>query len=110
MTITITKRKGNQTIRATGKDAQALFDAMCQSVTKPAIKKSYVILIAPSHPRSYLAAESDEDDGEHTESPSRTANADYALIFSDFSTALAALRLAVKRYPKNEFQIDTISL
>lgn len=28
MSITITNRKGNQTIRATGKDAQALFDVM----------------------------------------------------------------------------------
>ena len=34
MSITITNRKGNQSIRATGKDAQALFDAMCQSVEK----------------------------------------------------------------------------
>ena len=32
MSITITNRKGNQTIRATGKDAQILFDAMCRSV------------------------------------------------------------------------------
>jgi hypothetical protein len=32
MTITITNRKGKQSIRATGKDAQALFDAMCRSV------------------------------------------------------------------------------
>ncbi|MGQ0711640.1 MAG: hypothetical protein ACT4NV_18050 [Rhodoferax sp.] len=32
MTITITSRKGKQTIRATGKDAQALFDAMCRTV------------------------------------------------------------------------------
>lgn len=36
MTITITNRKGKQQIRATGKDAQVLFDAMCQSVAKPA--------------------------------------------------------------------------
>lgn len=41
MTITITNRKGKQTIRATGKDAQALFDAMCRTVEeKPASKST----------------------------------------------------------------------
>lgn len=32
MTIIITNRKGKQSIRATGKDAQVLFNAMCRSV------------------------------------------------------------------------------
>lgn len=32
MAITFTNRKGSRQIRATGKDAQALFDAMCRSV------------------------------------------------------------------------------
>lgn len=39
MTITITNRKGKQSIRATGKDAQALFDAMCRSVEVQATTK-----------------------------------------------------------------------
>ena len=34
MAIFITNRKGHQSIRATGKDAQALFAAMCKSVEK----------------------------------------------------------------------------
>jgi|GEM_PF-3388923 len=32
MSIIITNRKGKQSIRATGKDAQVLFNAMCRSV------------------------------------------------------------------------------
>lgn len=40
MTITITNRKGKQTIRATGKDAQALFDAMCRTVEAKPVSKS----------------------------------------------------------------------
>lgn len=39
MTIIITNRKGKQSIRATGKDAQALFDAMCRSVEVDATTK-----------------------------------------------------------------------
>ena len=40
MTITITNRKGKQTIRATGKDAQALFDAMCRTLEGKTASKS----------------------------------------------------------------------
>jgi hypothetical protein len=40
MTITFINRKGKQSIRATGKDAQALFDAMCRSVEAPVTPES----------------------------------------------------------------------
>ncbi|TXT37401.1 MAG: hypothetical protein FD135_3632 [Comamonadaceae bacterium] len=40
MGIAITTRKGAKTIRATGKDAQVLFDAMVKTVDKPVEPKA----------------------------------------------------------------------
>ena len=59
MSITITNRKGNQTIRATGKDAQALFDAMCQSAEKSAALKSPLEgqNPVPNHPKDEIRAD-----------------------------------------------------
>lgn len=56
MTITITNRKGKQTIRATGKDAQALFDAMCRTVeAKPASKSpANALNSVPSRPKEKI--------------------------------------------------------
>lgn len=73
------------------------------------MKKSYVILVAPETPRLYLAAESDENDGEPATMPDRTADVEHALIFSDFVTAREAMRAAVKRYPSHQFRIDVIN-
>lgn len=72
------------------------------------MKKNYVILVAPELPRSYLAAESDEDDGLPANGPERTGDVERALIFSDFVTARSALRAAVRRYPAHQFHLDLI--
>jgi len=60
MTITITNRKGKQSIRATGKDAQALFDAMCQSVEAQSAAKSSQKgrNPAPNHPKDEIQGSS----------------------------------------------------
>lgn len=104
MSITFTKRG----ISAKGKGAQALFDAITAHLDAPAPApaKKYVILVAPELPRSYLGAESEEDDGEPMTGPSRTSDLEHALIFTDFVTARAALRAAVKRYPAHQFRLD----
>lgn len=56
MTITITNRKGKQTIRATGKDAQALFDAMCRTVEAKPVSKSPANAInsVPNRPKEKI--------------------------------------------------------
>lgn len=53
MSITITNRKGRQSIRATGKDAQVLFDAMCRSVGEPVAPKPIQSASnpVPNHPK-----------------------------------------------------------
>jgi len=102
MSITFTKRG----ISAKGKGAQALFDAIVTRVEAPA--KNYIILVAPELPRSYLGAEPEEDDGEPLVGPARTADLELALIFTDFVSARAALRAAVKRYPAHQFRLDVV--
>ena len=72
------------------------------------MKTKYVILVAPKTPRSYLAAESDEDDGLATNTPDRTTDIDHALIFSSMSFAQIALQTAVLSYPANQFRIDAM--
>ncbi|MDP3652431.1 MAG: hypothetical protein Q8R67_12185 [Rhodoferax sp.] len=71
MAITITNRKGKQSIRATGKDAQVLFDAMCRTVevqatTKPLANASNPV---PNRPKE----ESQGDGAARPDSASVTA-------------------------------------
>jgi len=70
------------------------------------MKKDYVILIAPETPRSYLGAESDEDDGRPATGPERTSDAEHALRFDEHKAAQAAIKTAVKRYPAHQFRLD----
>lgn len=105
MSITFTK-KG---IRATGKGAQALFDAISARLDKPETTDTYVILVAPEVPCSYLAYEDDEDDGEPEIGPPRTSEFGFARTFNSLISAQAALQAALVRYPTHQFLIQKVT-
>lgn len=82
----------------------------CSELVEPLDKpETYVILVAPEVPCSYLAAESDEDDGEPSSGPPRTSERETALTFNNFFAAHAALQAALGRYPKHEFLVRKVT-
>lgn len=80
--------------------------AMLGRYQKPRGGEDYVILIAPAEPRSYLAHDSEEDDGETSTTPPRTLDITEAVRFVSLSEASAAQEEVVKLYPGSEFLID----